>query len=79
MDSVILKNLGIWIGIKNNYGLTYNAFQDFKKRICIKTDSNPYIDKKKILEIYIQYAALINQINLKAFPVQKLVLYLSWL
>jgi hypothetical protein len=81
-DHVNARNLWMEIGEKryseefwdldwdnNNYCLAYDAFQDFR-RIFIKTDSTPYVDKK-ILKIYIQYIASIYQTNLKVYQAQK--------
>jgi hypothetical protein len=53
----------------NKYCLAYNAFQNFK-RIFVKTDSIPYVDKKYFNK-YIQYVALIYNTNLKVYQAQK--------
>jgi hypothetical protein len=44
----------------------YHAFRDYK-RICIKTDSNPSISKKKNFLIYTQFTASMYQFNLKKY------------
>ena len=62
----------------NYYCLAYEAFQYFK-RINIKTDSFPYVDNKKALNLRTQYIALIYQINLKVYQAQKLILYFMYI
>ena len=49
----------------NNYCLSYSAFQDFKKSSMKQIQSHTLV--KKVLKIYIQYTALIYEINLKMY------------
>jgi len=75
MERVILRSLGIWTGIITTV-VKLVTLSEISKESALKQTQFPLLTKK-ILKIYIQYTALIYQINLKVFPVHKVALYLS--